>query len=50
MKGGASGLETEPEGVRMHQINHLERGTGSATVKAEVNADFNRCFGLPTAA
>jgi hypothetical protein len=34
---------------RAHQINNLERGTASANVKGEVNADFDRCITLSSA-
>jgi hypothetical protein len=40
----------EGKNARAHQIDNLERGTASATVKGEVNANFYRCFTLSTAA
>jgi hypothetical protein len=44
------GLGMEGKNARAHQIDNLERGTASATVKGEVNANFYRCFTLSTAA
>jgi hypothetical protein len=45
-----SGLGMEGKSARAHQIDNLEQGTASATVKGEVNADFDSCFALSTAA
>jgi hypothetical protein len=44
------GLGIEGKSARAHQIDNLEQGTASATVKGEVNADFYRCFTFSTAA
>jgi hypothetical protein len=40
----------EGKSAGAHHIDNLERGTASATVKDEVNADFDSCFALSTAA
>jgi hypothetical protein len=50
MKDGTSGLEMEPESRWGDQIDNLERETASATVKGEVNADFDCCIALSSAA
>jgi hypothetical protein len=44
-----SDLGTEGKSARAHQIDNLERGTVSATVKDEVNPDFDCCIALSTA-
>jgi hypothetical protein len=49
MMDGNPGLGTEWKSVRAHQIDNLERGTVSATVKDEVNSDFDCCIALSTA-
>ena len=49
MMDGTSGLGTEGKSARAHQIDNLERGTVSATVKGEVNPDFDCCIALSTA-
>jgi hypothetical protein len=49
MTDGTSGLGTEWKSARAHQIDNLERGTPSATVKDEVNSDFDCCIALSTA-
>ena len=46
---GISGLGTEGKSTRAHQIDNLEQGTVSATVKGEVNSDFDCCIALSTA-
>jgi hypothetical protein len=50
MKDRTSGLEIEGKSAPAHQIDNLERGTASATVKGEVNSDFDCCFTLSSAA
>jgi hypothetical protein len=50
MMDGTSGLEVEGKSARAHQIDNLERGRVSATVKGEVNSDFDCCIALSTAA
>jgi hypothetical protein len=49
MMDGTSGLETEGKSARAHQIDNLERDTVSATVKGEVNSDFDCRIALSTA-
>ena len=49
MMDGTSGLEMEGKSARAHQIDNLERDTVSATVKGEVNSDFDFCFAFSTA-
>jgi hypothetical protein len=49
MMGGTSGLGTGGKSARAHQIDNLERGTVSATVKGEVNSDFDCCIALSIA-
>jgi hypothetical protein len=49
MVDGTSGLRTEGKSARAHQIDNLERSTASATVKGEVNSDFDCCIALSTA-
>jgi hypothetical protein len=49
MMDGTSGLEMEGKSARAHQIDNLERRTASATVKGEVNPDFDCCFAFSTA-
>jgi hypothetical protein len=49
MNGGSRGLAMEAESGWRDQINNLERGTASDTVKIEVNADFYCCFRHSTA-
>ena len=50
MMDGTSGLEMEPESRWGDQIDNLERVTVSATVKGEVNSDFDCCIALSSAA
>jgi hypothetical protein len=49
MVDGTFGLEADRKSARAHQIDNLERGTLSATVKGEVNPDFDCCIALSTA-
>jgi hypothetical protein len=45
-----SGLGIDGKSTQAHHIDNLERATASATVKGEVNADFDSCFTLSSAA
>ena len=49
MMGRTYGLEMERKSARAHQIDNLERATVSATVKGEVNSDFDCCIALSIA-
>jgi hypothetical protein len=49
MVDGTFGLEADRKSARAHQIDNLERDTVSATVKGEVNSDFDCCFAFSTA-